>query len=220
MLSPRLQRHSRYSVGRPVTFYRLDDRSDIAGDERLGAYVPPQIRSSYLLLGALPFWASLRRHPGARAMMTGVNAAVVGLLAAALYQPLWTTSVTSPADFGLILVGFVLLTAWRTPPLIVVATRPQRRCASRYSAGSSEFVSSPAALRGAPLSTCSSLKIRLIPQHGPTRHRHDREVCALRGPIVAMHGKARTRTAQSSPGNGIRQPMCVVLETLVACENA
>ena len=54
--------------------------------------------------------------------MTGVNAAVVGLLAAALYQPLWTTSVTGLVDFALILVGFVLLTVWRTPPLIVVAT--------------------------------------------------------------------------------------------------
>ncbi len=52
--------------------------------------------------------------------MRGVNAAVVGLLGAALYNPLWTTSVKSPADFAVALVGFVLLTVWRTPPLIVV----------------------------------------------------------------------------------------------------
>ncbi len=53
-------------------------------------------------------------------MMRGVNAAVVGLLGAALYNPLWTNSVNTPGDFGLALVGFVLLTAWRTPPLLVV----------------------------------------------------------------------------------------------------
>ncbi len=52
--------------------------------------------------------------------MRGVNAAVVGLLAAALYNPLWTSSVAGPADFGVALVGFVLLTAWRAPPLLVV----------------------------------------------------------------------------------------------------
>ena len=53
--------------------------------------------------------------------MRGVNAAVVGLLGAALYNPVWTSSVKSPGDFGIALVGFVLLTVWRTPPLVVVA---------------------------------------------------------------------------------------------------
>ena len=52
--------------------------------------------------------------------MRGVNAAVVGLLGAALYNPLWTSSVKTPGDFGLALVGFVLLTVWRAPPLVVV----------------------------------------------------------------------------------------------------
>jgi chromate transporter len=52
--------------------------------------------------------------------MRGVNAAVVGLLGAALYNPVWTTSVKVPADFAVALVGFVLLTAWRAPPLLVV----------------------------------------------------------------------------------------------------
>lgn len=52
--------------------------------------------------------------------MRRVNAAVVGLLAAALYNPLWTSSVRTPGDFGLALVGFVLLSAWRAPPLLVV----------------------------------------------------------------------------------------------------
>jgi chromate transporter len=50
----------------------------------------------------------------------GVNAAVVGLLGAALYNPLWTSSVQTPGDFGLALMSFVLLTVWRLPPLVVV----------------------------------------------------------------------------------------------------
>ena len=52
--------------------------------------------------------------------MRGVNAAVVGLLGAAFYNPVWTSSVNTPGDFGVALVGFVLLTAWRAPPLLVV----------------------------------------------------------------------------------------------------
>ena len=52
--------------------------------------------------------------------MRGVNAAVVGILGAALYDPVWTSSVQRPLDFGIALAGFVLLTAWRAPPLVVV----------------------------------------------------------------------------------------------------
>ena len=52
--------------------------------------------------------------------MRGVNAAVVGLLGAALYNPFWTSAVKMPGDFGVALVGFVLLGAWRAPPLVVV----------------------------------------------------------------------------------------------------
>lgn len=73
-----------------------------------------------LLLAALPFWESLRQRAAVRALMAGVNAAVVGLLAAALYTPLWTHSVGTLADFALALGGFVLLVIWRTPPLAVV----------------------------------------------------------------------------------------------------
>jgi chromate transporter len=74
-----------------------------------------------VLVGALPFWDSFRKRAGAQAVMRGVNAAVVGVLGAALYNPVWTTSVKTGGDFGIALVGFVLLTAWRAPPLIVVA---------------------------------------------------------------------------------------------------
>src|SRR5713101_1063645 len=73
-----------------------------------------------ILIGTLPFWEALRKRPGAQAMMRGINAAVVGLLGAALYHPVWTSSVKMPADFAIALVGFVLLTVWRAPPLVVV----------------------------------------------------------------------------------------------------
>jgi chromate transporter len=51
--------------------------------------------------------------------MSSRRCAVVGLLGAALYNPVWTSTVHTPWDFGIALVGFVLLTAWRAPPLIV-----------------------------------------------------------------------------------------------------
>ena len=73
-----------------------------------------------ILLGALPFWDGFRKRVVAQAAMRGVNAAVVGLLGAALYNPLWTSSVKTPGDFGVALVGFMLLTIWRLPPLVVV----------------------------------------------------------------------------------------------------
>jgi len=73
-----------------------------------------------ILLGTLPFWDTLRKRANAQAIMRGVNAAVVGLLGAALYSPVWTSSVNTPGDFGVALVDFVLLTVWRAPPLLVV----------------------------------------------------------------------------------------------------
>jgi chromate transporter len=82
----------------------------------LGIFLPGML----VLLGTLPFWEALRRRAAAQAIMSGINASVVGLLGAALYRPLWTSSVQTPADFALVLVGFVLLTVWRTAPLMVV----------------------------------------------------------------------------------------------------
>jgi chromate transporter len=81
-----------------------------------GIFLP----GTLILLAALPFWDSLRRRVEAQALMRGINAAVVGLLAAALYNPVWTSSVKSPLDFAIALVGFVLLTSCRAPPLVVV----------------------------------------------------------------------------------------------------
>ncbi|MFZ5738696.1 MAG: chromate efflux transporter [Pseudomonadota bacterium] len=74
-----------------------------------------------ILLGVLPFWHGLRHYPAAQAMMRGVNAAVVGLLGAALYDPVWTSTIHGTADVAIALTGFALLTIWRVPPLLVVA---------------------------------------------------------------------------------------------------
>jgi chromate transporter len=74
-----------------------------------------------LHLGTLPFWESFRRRVGTQAVMRGINAAVVGLLAAALYEPIWTSAVRGPEDFAVALVGFILLVGWKAPPVVVVA---------------------------------------------------------------------------------------------------
>lgn len=76
--------------------------------------------SFLLVIGALPFWETIRRKPIARSAMRGVNAAVVGLLLAALYHPVWTAGITSTRDFALVLVAFLLLFMWQTPPWLVV----------------------------------------------------------------------------------------------------
>jgi chromate transporter len=74
-----------------------------------------------LVYGMLPFWDALRTRPAAQAAMRGTNAAVVGILGAALYSPVWTSAVLTPRDFALALGGFLLLTVWKLPPWIVVA---------------------------------------------------------------------------------------------------
>ena len=74
-----------------------------------------------LHLGTLPFWETFRQRAGTQAVMRGINAAVVGLLGAALYSPIWTSAVQAPQDFAVALVGFILLVAWKAPPVVVVA---------------------------------------------------------------------------------------------------
>jgi chromate transporter len=81
-----------------------------------GIFLPGML----ILIGTLPFWNTLRQRADAQAAMRGINAAVVGVLGAALYNPVWTSSVDTPRDFAIALIGFVLLTAWRAPPLVVV----------------------------------------------------------------------------------------------------
>jgi len=73
-----------------------------------------------LVVGVLPFWASLGRGALMRASLRGVNAAVVGVLLGALYDPVWTKGIGGPADFALALVAFALLVIWKAPPWLVV----------------------------------------------------------------------------------------------------
>ena len=76
--------------------------------------------SFLLLTGALPFWDLLRSMPAFQSAFKGINAAVVGLLLTALYNPVWTSAIHSPADFGLGLIAFGLLMFWKCPPWLVV----------------------------------------------------------------------------------------------------
>ncbi|AQQ67109.1 chromate ion family chromate transporter [Microbulbifer agarilyticus] len=73
-----------------------------------------------LVAGVLPFWSSVSHSPVAARVIAGVNAAVVGLLAAALYNPIFTSGIEDTQDLAIALVGFGLLAVWRLSPLIVV----------------------------------------------------------------------------------------------------
>ncbi|MBI1959914.1 MAG: chromate efflux transporter [Candidatus Rokubacteria bacterium] len=83
----------------------------------LGAVFLP---SFLLVIGALPFWDTLRRRSGFQAALRGINAAVVGLLLAALYQPVWTSAIRAPADVALALAAFGMLAFWKAPAWLVV----------------------------------------------------------------------------------------------------
>jgi chromate transporter len=83
----------------------------------LGAIFLP---SFLLVFGALPFWEGLRRSHRMQTALAGINAAVVGLLLAALYTPVWTSAIFRPQDFGLALIAFIALMFWKLPPWLVV----------------------------------------------------------------------------------------------------
>jgi chromate transporter len=76
--------------------------------------------SFLLLIAALPFWDGLRRRPVVQSGLRGVNAAVVGVLLAALYHPVWTSAILSPADFAIAIAAFLMLALWAVPPWLVV----------------------------------------------------------------------------------------------------
>jgi chromate transporter len=82
----------------------------------LGIYLP----SFLLLMGTLPFWNALRKQPSFQAALRGINAAVVGLLLAALYSPVWISTIKAPIDFLMALAAFGLLVVWKCPPWLVV----------------------------------------------------------------------------------------------------
>ena len=73
-----------------------------------------------LVLGTLPFWAVLRRQVAAQAALAGLNAAVVGWLLAALFQPVWSAAAQGPKDISVVLLALLALTVWKTPPWAVV----------------------------------------------------------------------------------------------------
>jgi len=76
---------------------------------------------SFLLVGAaLPLWGELRAFASMRRAMAGINAAVVGILLAALYDPVWTSAVHSGRDFALVVVALAMLGWWRVPSWAVV----------------------------------------------------------------------------------------------------
>ena len=82
----------------------------------VGIFLP----SFLLVVGVLPFWDVLRKRTAAQAVLAGVNAAVVGLLLAAFYDPVWTAGIVIKSDYALAAVAFLLLFMWKTPPWLVV----------------------------------------------------------------------------------------------------
>jgi len=89
----------------------------IGGLIALGAIFLPAF---FLSIGPLPFWDILRRRPAFQSVLRGVNAAVVGLLLAALYDPVWTSAVKDASDFALAAAALGLLMLWKLPPWLVV----------------------------------------------------------------------------------------------------
>ena len=82
----------------------------------IAIYLP----SFLIVVATLPSFGALRSRPGVQAVLAGVNAVVVGILLSALYDPLWSSAIRGPADFGLALVAFLMLTFWKLPPWLVV----------------------------------------------------------------------------------------------------
>lgn len=73
-----------------------------------------------IAIAGLPLWAWFGHHPAARGALAGINAAVVGVLGAALYNPIWVSAIATGRDVAITLAGLLLLQRWRVPPLIVV----------------------------------------------------------------------------------------------------
>src|SRR5699024_4769062 len=77
--------------------------------------------SSFLLvIGVLPFWTKLQQYGFIKAALMGINAAVVGILLAAFYQPIWTSAIFDAVDFLIALIAFVGLVFWKIPPWLIV----------------------------------------------------------------------------------------------------
>lgn len=97
--------------------------SNVGPSGWLGAFtclVAAFLPSFLLIIGVLPFWEKLRRLKNMRYAMQGINAAVVGLLLSAFYNPVWTSAIHNIRDFSLALTGFLLLVFWKAPSWAVV----------------------------------------------------------------------------------------------------
>jgi chromate transporter len=75
-----------------------------------------------LVLGTLPFWVSINRNPEIKGALMGVNAAVVGILISAFYDPIWTSTIIAPIDFAFAALLFSMLAYWKLPPWVIVVT--------------------------------------------------------------------------------------------------
>jgi chromate transporter len=109
------------------TVMQPEPNGAVGGFLALGAIFLP---SFLLIIGGMPLWGLVRSKPGFQASLRGVNAAVVGLLLAALYNPVWTSAILRPEDFAIAISAFGLLAFWKAPPWVVVV----------YAAFAAEFV--------------------------------------------------------------------------------
>jgi chromate transporter len=91
--------------------------------------------SFLLVVGGLPYWEDLRRKVWAQSALRGVNAAVVGLLLAALYNPVWTAGIKGPQDFAIGVAAFLLLFMWNVTPWLVVVLCAAAAAALAYLPG-------------------------------------------------------------------------------------
>lgn len=85
-----------------------------------------------LIIGALPFWDTLRRNPKIKGALMGVNAAVVGILISAFYNPIWTSSIFTPSDFAFAAILFSMLVYWKLPPWVIVIAGIVGGCLLKY----------------------------------------------------------------------------------------
>ncbi len=108
----------------------LSPRTSVPPSSRPSSGVPGAVVAlcavflpAFLLIGgALPLWKELRARPRFQAALRGVNAAVAGILLAALYNPVWVSAILTPIDFALALAAFGMLVVWKLPPWLVVIT--------------------------------------------------------------------------------------------------
>jgi len=107
----------------PGPLFTLSSYLGMAMDGFMGALialVAMFLPSFLLIVGSLPFWAAIRRRPKFQSILEGINAAVVGILLAALFNPVWLKAIQTPTDFCLALAAFGLLVLWKLPPWVIV----------------------------------------------------------------------------------------------------